>query len=109
MGKPLRRTHACGRVAADLGIPAVIAGVVGTVCVILALACWRAMLRTGNRHIYFVMAAFTVLAVKAFAKAFMLASIGQEGPQVELAFSLFDLTAVGLFAWPILRRGGAGR
>ena len=91
--------------ALPLAAPALIAAVVGTVCLLLALASWRAMLRTGNRGIYFVIAAFLVMATKGFAKSFTL-SAGAETPDAELVFSLFDLAAVGLFAWPLLRRLG---
>ncbi|GEM_PF-4606921 len=88
--------------------PAVIAGIVGTVCTLLAFASWRALVRTGNRGIYWVMAAFTLLALKSFVKAFTLGTSG-ETETTELLFSLADLGAVGLFAWPLLRNVGVPR
>jgi len=89
-------------------VPALIAAVVGTLCFLLAAASWRAMLKTGNRAIYYVMAAFAILGLKAYAKSYNLATVGQESPALELVFSLMDLSAVALFAWPILRRGAGG-
>jgi len=85
--------------------PVVIAAVVGTICLLLALASWRALLRTGNRGIYWVVAAFATLSFKNFVKAFTL-SAGSETDALELIFSLLDLVAVSLFAWPLLRRFG---
>lgn len=92
---------------ADLDAPVVIAAAVGTLCVLLALAAWRALLRTGNRGIYWVMAAFLVMALKSFVKALTLGTTG-ETPLEELIFSLMDLVTAGLFAWPLIVRMGAG-
>lgn len=84
-----------------------IAGVVATLCAAIAIAAWRALLRTGNRQIGFVVAAFALLAAKGVAKAFALATGSPDASAFELVFSLADLTAVGLIAWPIFgRRGG---
>jgi hypothetical protein len=85
-----------------------IAAIVGTVCVLLAIASWRALVRTGNPRIYYVVAAFSVMALKNVAKAFTLGTTG-ETPPVELLFSLADLAAVLLFAWPLLRSVGVPR
>ncbi len=74
------------------------------VCAVVALAAWRGVLRTGNRRIYFVVAAFALLAAKNLLKAVDLASGFDGGPTEELAFSVADLTAVGLIAWPLLWR-----
>jgi hypothetical protein len=91
-----------------LGYAALIAAVVATVCAILALASWRALVRTGNRGIYWVVAAFSVLALKGLVKSLTL-STGGESAEFELVFSLSDLLAVGLFAWPLLARRGIPR
>jgi hypothetical protein len=96
-------------VALALGIPAVIAAVVATVCAVLAFASWRAVVRTGNRAIQFVVLAFSVMAAKNLAKAVSLGSGTPESPELELVFTLFDVTAVSLFAWPILRTGSVTR
>lgn len=93
---------------AEVAAPAVIAGIVATVCAILAVASWRALVRTGNRGIYAVVAAFVVLALKNYVKAFTLGT-GSETGAAELAFSLADLLAVSLFAWPLLRSVGVPR
>lgn len=92
-------------VSVPLAVPALIAAVVGTVCAVLALASWRALVRTGNRGIYFIVAAFGVLALKGFIKSLTL-STGGETAAVELAFSFMDLATVTFFAWPLLRRVG---
>ena len=93
----------------DLGVPAIIAAVVATICGLLAAAAWRAVLRTGNPAIGWVVAAFCVLSLKNYAKAFTLASGESEGSTVELTFTLLDLLAVAFLAWPILRNGGVRR
>jgi Fe2+ transport system protein B len=87
------------------GAPAIIAGIVATVCAVLAFASWRALVRTGNRGIYYVVAAFALLALKNLVKAFTLGTTG-ETETTELVFSLADLGAVVLFAWPLLRNVG---
>jgi hypothetical protein len=92
---------------ADLGAPVAIAAIVATLCALLAVASWRALVRTGNRGIYWVVAAFCVMALKNFVKAFTLGTTG-ETPGEELVFSLLDLATVSLFAWPLLRRMGVG-
>jgi UDP-N-acetylmuramyl pentapeptide phosphotransferase/UDP-N-acetylglucosamine-1-phosphate transferase len=79
---------------------AAVTAVVSALCAVVAVAAWRAMLRTGNRAIGFVVAAFVVLSLKNLSKALDLAD-GSDG--VELAFSLADLLAVGLIAFPLLR------
>lgn len=91
----------------DLTLPAVVAGVVGTLCAVIAIAAWRAMLHTGNRGITLVSIAFGVLSAKNFAKSVNLAIRKEEGPGLELLFSLLDLTAVALIAWPLLRHRSA--
>lgn len=89
-----------------LTVSAVNAGLVALVCAVIAAASWRAMQRTGNRAIGYVVAAFALLALKSLAKALTLASIGDESGWHELAFSLADLVAVGLIATPLLLRRG---
>ena len=87
----------------DFGLQATAAsvGAVAVLCGAIAVASWRAVVRTGNRRIQLVVAAFTILTAKNLVKAIRLASGEGEGPVFELAFSLADLTAVGLIAWPL--------
>lgn len=83
-------------------LPALIAGLVAVLSGIVAGAAWRVLLRTGNRAVAFVVAAFALLSLKNLAKAVILASGGGETVWHELAFSLADLVVVGLVAWPLL-------
>ena len=94
----------------DLGIEmaAASAGAVAILCGAIAIASWRAVVRTGNRRIQFVVAAFALLAAKNLVKCVVLASGTDESAGMELAFSLGDLAAVALIAWPLLARPGAG-
>lgn len=82
------------------------AGLVALLCAIIAAASWRAMQRTGNRAIGYVVAAFALLSLKNLVKALTLAAVGDETGWHELAFSLADLVAVALIAWPLLLRRG---
>lgn len=87
-----------------IGAAALNAGLVAVLCGIIAGATWRALLRTGNRAIGFVTIAFVLLSVKNLVKALVLASDVGEGPVLEFAFSLTDLVAVALIAWPLVLR-----
>lgn len=78
------------------------AGVVALLCGAIAVASWRAVVRTGNRRIQLVVAAFAILAAKNLVKALLLSSGRPDSPELELAFSLVDLLAVALIAWPLL-------
>jgi len=82
-------------------------GVVAMLCALVAYGCRRAVLRTGNRRIQFVTYAFLLLAAKNLLKAINVASTTPENATIELAFSLADLAAVGLIAWPMLSNRGA--
>lgn len=83
------------------------AGVVAVLCGAIAFASWRAVVRTGNPRIQFVVAAFALLAAKNLVKAIVLAEGRDESPLMELIFSLGDLVAVALIAWPLLARRSA--
>ena len=85
-------------------LPAVSAGLVAVLSGIVAAAAWRVLLRTGNRAVAFVVAAFALLCLKNLAKAVILAAGRGETEWHELAFSLADLVVVGLIAWPLLGR-----
>lgn len=87
-------------------VSSVNAGLVALLCAIIAAASWRAMQRTGNRAIGYVVAAFVLLSLKNLVKALTLASLGSETGWHELAFSLADLVAVALIATPLLLRRG---
>ena len=88
--------------ALGIEMAAASAGVVAVLCGAIAVASWRAVVRTGNPRIQFVVAAFAVLAVKNLAKCIILASGRDESAGLELVFSLTDLLAVALIAWPLL-------
>lgn len=91
----------------EFGVVTVNALAVATVSLLVAAGAWRALLRTGNGAIGYVVAAFLVLAGKNVAKALLWEGTG-EAPAVEVAFSLLDLLVVGLIAYPLLlRRRGA--
>jgi hypothetical protein len=96
------------RIVLSPPVVAVNAAIVATVAAVVAIASWRAMVRTGNRHIGFVVGAFALLALKGVAKAYVLAGGEGETTEMEFVFSLVDLAVVGLVAWPLLlsRRGG---
>lgn len=87
-------------------VSALNAGLVALLCAVIAAASWRAMLRTGNPAIGYVIAAFVLLSVKNLVKALTLAAVGDETGWHEFAFSLADLVAVALIAWPLLLRRG---
>lgn len=92
----------------NLEVSAFSAGLVALLCAIIAAASWRAMQRTGNRAIGYVVVAFVLLSLKNLVKALTLAALGEESGWHELAFSLTDLAAVALIAWPLLLRRGKG-
>jgi len=71
---------------------------------VLAGASWRALLRTGNADIGWFVAAFGVLALKNAAKAYRALADVPESTLVESAFSIADLLAVALIAWPLIAR-----
>ena len=77
------------------------AGIVALLCGAIAVASWRAVLRTGNRRIQLVVAAFAILAAKNLVKALRLAADEPDSSALELVFSLTDLVAVALIAWPL--------
>jgi hypothetical protein len=81
---------------------AVSAGIAAVLCGAIAVASWRAVVRTGNRRIQLVVAAFAILGVKNLVKALRLASGEPDSGTLELLFSLTDLAAVALIAWPLL-------
>lgn len=88
-------------VALGIEAAAFSAGVVALLCGAIAVASWRAVVRTGNRRIQLVVAAFAILAAKNLVKALRLASGEPDSPSLELVFSLTDLVAVALIAWPL--------
>lgn len=93
-----------------VAFPAVSAGVVSTLSFLVSGAAWRALLRSGNPAVGYVVAAFLVLGVKNLAKAALLLGPGSVSFAWEVAFGVADVAVVGLVAWPLLaprRRGGA--
>lgn len=67
-------------------------------------ASWRALVRTGNPAIGYVVAAFALLGAKNAWKATYLLRGASVPSPVEVVFTLFDVTMVGLIAWPLLGR-----
>jgi hypothetical protein len=88
-------------VALGIEAAALSAGVVALLCGAIAIASWRAVLRTGNKRIQLVVAAFAILAAKNLVKSLRLAAGQPDSPALELVFSLVDLLAVALIAWPL--------
>lgn len=82
------------------------AGTVAVLCGVIAFASWRAVVRTGNKRIQFVVLAFLLLSAKNVFKAVHFASGAPEDAALELVFSLVDLATVVLIAWPLV--GGLG-
>ena len=89
-----------------LGAAGATAVLAGGVSATIAFGAWRALLRTGNKSIGFVVAGFALLATKLLLKGFALAAGAGETPERELLFSVVDLAAFGLIAWPIVSSGG---
>jgi hypothetical protein len=78
---------------------------VGVVSLAIAAASFRALQKTGNTRIGFVVAGFLLLALKSFTKAWHLSS-GPESLVWELSLSALDLASVLLIAWPLLTTWG---
>jgi hypothetical protein len=90
-------------------------GGVALLSLVLATMAWRAMQRTGNRKLGFVMAAFLVFAAKSVVTAYALvldpsqdAAVGADFPlthgHLEFLNSALDLAIVVLLVVPFLRR-----
>ena len=87
-------------------VPLVGSGVVAALSLGVSAASYRAMLRTGNSLLGFLVAAFLLLGVKSALKvAFLLR--GAVPAAWEATFTLADVAAFSLIAWPLLRRGRA--
>lgn len=80
----------------------VVAGLVGVVSLGIAGGAWRGLVRTGNRTMGFVLAAFVLIAVKNLAKATFLVGGFEDTQAREMIFSLMDLGAVVIIAWPMV-------
>jgi hypothetical protein len=90
-------------------------GGVALISLALATLAWRAMQRTGNRKLGFVMAAFLVFAVKSVVTAYALLLDPSQSAVVSSSFPLthghleflnsaLDLVIVFLLVVPFLRR-----
>jgi hypothetical protein len=89
---------------AGFQVAGIVAGVSAALCVTIAIASRRVMIRIGNPQLRLVTLAFLLLAAKNIAKCINLAAGDGESGAVELVFSLIDVTAVGLIAYPLLSR-----
>lgn len=89
------------------GVIAVAAGVTALTCGALSAASWRAMINSGNASLSWFTAGFAVLGVKNAAKSIMGFAAAPGSEAIEGIFSLADLLAVALIAWPLVaaRRG----
>lgn len=93
-----------GRWESVLPVAFVGSGLVAALATVVSGAGYRAMLRTGNRDIGFVVAGFAVLAAKNVAKLALLAQGDRVPEPWEVAFVAADVASISLVAWPFLRR-----
>lgn len=92
----------------SVGVVGVAAGCAALTCAGLSAASWRALVRTGNRMILWLVLGFALLGLKNAVKSYRAVADLPDSFFVEIAFSLADLAAVALMAWPVLvgRRKG---
>jgi hypothetical protein len=91
-------THEFGSLA-----PVVIS-IVGAVCVMLVIIGIGAWRRTGENRLLWLVAAFSLFAVKSFLNAWALTTGAIQHEHLELVSSLFDLAIVACIVAPLLRR-----
>ena len=80
----------------------VVAALVGMVSLVVAGGAWRGLIRTGNKSMGYVVGAFALIAVKNLAKAAFAVGGLPDTQAREMVFSLMDLGAVALIAWPLV-------
>lgn len=76
---------------------------VAAISIALGVIASRAVARTGNKKLWYLMAAFAVLALKGLLVAFALFTEAIEHQHLELVSSLFDLGVVTLLVLPLLK------
>lgn len=82
------------------------AGLVALLSFVVSGAGYRAMVRSGNPALGYVIAAFLVLGAKNVVKLAFLVGVGSVPYAWEVAFVGADVATVTLVAWPFLRRLG---
>lgn len=83
---------------------AITAGLVALTCIAVSIASRRALVRTGNGAIAYFVWAFALLGIKNAVKSYRAWSGLTDTYAIESAFSIVDLVAVALIAWPIITR-----
>lgn len=86
----------------SLGVVGLTAGIAALTCAGLSVASWRALVRTGNGMILWFTLGFGVMGVKNAMKSYRAFLDIPDSFFVEIVFSLADLVAVGLIAWPVI-------
>ena len=90
------------RRAVSLPFSLVGSGLVGVLSLGVSAASYRAMIRTGNPTLGFLVVAFMLIGVKSVVKVWFL--LGAGVPTLwEAIFTLADVAAFGLIAFPLLR------
>ena len=88
--------------------PIVSSAGVSALAFLISGAAWRALVRSGNPNVRFVVAAFLILGLKNLVKAALLVGVGSVSLGWEVAFASADVAMVAAIAWPLLSpRGGA--
>lgn len=82
--------------------PVVSSAGVSALAFLISGAAWRALLRSGNPNVGFVVAAFLILGLKNLAKAALLVAGGAISLGWEVAFAVADVAMVLAIAWPLL-------
>ena len=77
--------------------------VVSAISIGLGILASRAVARTGNRKLWFLAAAFGVMALKGLLVAYALIAHAVAHQHLELISSLFDLVIVTLLVLPLLK------
>lgn len=86
----------------SVGVVGVAAGCAALTCAGLAAASWRALVRTGNGMILWLVLGFALLGLKNAVKSYRAFVDLPDSFGIEIAFSLVDLVAVVLMAWPFI-------
>lgn len=88
----------------SVGTVALAAGAAALTSALVAAASWRALVRTGNQTLGWFVLAFLLLAAKSAVKSGRAFADMPDSLLAESLFSLADLAAVALVAWPIVLR-----
>lgn len=86
----------------SVGVVGVAAGAAALTCAALSAASWRALVRTGNGVLLWFTIGFALMGVKSATKSYRAFMDIPDSFVVEVVFSLADLVAVVLLAWPVV-------